>query len=126
MTPGCAIYGCLRHGLFGDVLCAKHQAIANANFRVEEGPESIAQEAHRIVLGDRQEDYGHPIQDFTRTAALWAPILGCEVTAEQVALCMVQVKVSRLVNTPDHRDSIVDVAGYALTLDLIRQDRGDG
>ena len=122
----CTIYGCLRNALLGAWLCVKHQAIADANFREEEEPESIAQEAHRIVLGDRQEDYGPPLQDFDRTAALWAPILGCEVTAEQVALCMVQVKVSRLVNTPDHRDSIVDVAGYALTLDLIRQDRGDG
>ena len=85
-------------------------------------PESIAQEAHRIVLGDRQDTYGPPLQDFTRTAALWAPILGCEVTAEQVALCMIQVKVSREVHKPG-RDNRVDIAGYSQTLDLIEQER---
>lgn len=75
--------------------------------------------AHDIAHGARQADYGHPLDDFSRTAALWGPILGVEVSAEQVALCMIQVKVSRLCNTPGHRDSIIDVAGYAQTLDLI-------
>lgn len=78
--------------------------------------------AHNLVSGARGADYGHPLEDFTRTGKLWAAVLGIEeVTPEQVALCMAQVKISRLCQTPTHRDSIVDIAGYAETLDMIRQ-----
>lgn len=85
--------------------------------------ESIAQEAHRVVMGPRQQDYGHPLDNFTHTGRLWAPILGLdEVTAEQVALCMVAVKISRECHRPK-RDNRVDGAGYFQTLDLIAERR---
>jgi hypothetical protein len=71
------------------------------------------------LVAERGRAYGHPRPNHERIAALWAPILGVEVTPEQVALCMVQVKVSRLVQTPDHADSIDDIAGYALVLKQI-------
>ena len=77
------------------------------------GRESCLQEAQRICDGARGSDYGHPFEDWTRTAALWSPILGIKVTPLQALLCMNQVKVSRLCKTPDHHDSIVDIAGYA-------------
>lgn len=32
---------------------------------------------------------------------------------------MIQVKIARLLNTPDHLDSVVDIAGYANTYALI-------
>jgi hypothetical protein len=65
------------------------------------------------LIAERGRAYGHPRPNHERIAALWGPILGITVTPEQVALCMVQVKVSRLVQTPDHADSIDDIAGYA-------------
>ena len=65
------------------------------------------------LVAERGRAYGHPRPNHERIAALWQPILGVEVTPEQVALCMVQVKVSRLVQTPGHPDSIDDIAGYA-------------
>jgi precorrin-4 methylase len=64
------------------------------------------------------DDYGHPIHDFTRTASMWSTILGVEVTAPQVAICMILVKVSR--ETHKHkRDNLVDIAGYARTLEMV-------
>lgn len=75
-------------------------------------PESILVEAERIVNGPRQATYGHPLDNFTRLAKLCEPIVGVPLTAEQMALIMVQVKVSRLCETPGHRDSQVDGAGY--------------
>lgn len=81
--------------------------------------ETILQEADRIVSHDRQNHYGHPIDDFTRTGKLWAAILGLEsVEPEQVGLCMIALKVSRLCNTYK-RDSAVDIAGYAKTIDMV-------
>jgi hypothetical protein len=83
---------------------------------------NILEEANGLVNGARQNDYGHPIHDFTRTGQMWSAILGVPVTAEQVALCMIAVKISRLCNAPK-RDSIVDIAGYAATLEMVLEKR---
>ena len=80
--------------------------------------ESILFEAHNLVHGVRGEDYGHPYEDFSRTAKIWSAILDKEVTPEQVALCMIGVKMSRECNRPK-RDNRVDMAGYAETLDMV-------
>jgi hypothetical protein len=63
--------------------------------------------------------YGHPSENFARIAALWEPILGVEVTPQQVGLAMIAVKLARLIETPDDPDSIHDLAGYAATLDML-------
>jgi hypothetical protein len=86
--------------------------------------ESILAEADRLVNGPRQADYGHPIDDFTRTGRIWGAILETEdVPPEKVALCMVGVKMSREVNRPK-RDNRVDMAGYTGTLELVRDRQG--
>lgn len=76
-------------------------------------PKSILHMALEVTRGARNEDYGHPLDDYTRTAAMWTAYLGHEVTAEQAMGCMILVKMSRLAHTPGHMDSLVDVAGYA-------------
>lgn len=87
-------------------------------------PESILTEAQRLVHGPRQATYGHPFDDFTRIGKVWAVVLGVpEVSPEQVALCMAGLKLCRLINEPDHRDSRVDMAGYAETHNLVRERR---
>ncbi len=83
--------------------------------------ETILQEAQRLVHGDRGADYGHPVHDFTRTGRIWSAILDLdEVTPQQVALCMIGVKMSREVNRPK-RDNRTDIAGYAETLDMVEE-----
>lgn len=82
--------------------------------------ESVLEEAQRLVYGDRNESYGHPADDFGRTAKIMSAILGVEVEAWQAALCMVGVKISRECNTPK-RDNRVDGAGYFAVVDRIRR-----
>jgi hypothetical protein len=85
--------------------------------------ESILQVAERIVSEDRGDDYGTPIEDFTRTGKIWAAILGLdEVPAEKVALCMAGLKISRLCHKYKE-DSTIDLAGYAKTLYLVDKAR---
>lgn len=84
--------------------------------------ETILQEAQRLVHGDRQADYGHPLDDFSKTAKMWSGILGVEVTAEQVGLCMCCVKISRQLNRPK-RDNMTDLAGYAATVQMCVEER---
>jgi hypothetical protein len=83
---------------------------------------SVLQEAEDIINGDRRQSYGGALESFTRIAKLWEPILGTDVSAEQVALCMIQLKVARYVNG-QQRDSIVDIAGYAGCLEKITNER---
>ena len=81
--------------------------------------EGIEQEARRLVYGERAKTYGHPRGDFDRVAGMWTAMLGIPIDAEHVALMMIAFKLARLAATPEHRDSQVDVIGYALALDRL-------
>lgn len=81
--------------------------------------ETALQAAQRIVHGARQKDYGHPYDDFKKTAGYWSVLFGIDVKPWQVAMAQWLLKTSRLQNTPTHYDSVVDVAGYAGTYDLV-------
>ncbi len=82
---------------------------------------SILQEADAIINGPRQDAYGHPGLNFQRIALKWSVTLGIPVTREQVAICMIDLKTSRLINEPTHRDSWLDIAGYAGCADRFRE-----
>ena len=93
----------------------------------EQKSNTVLEEALDIVFGAREKAYGHPRDDFARIANLWNAY--CRNRAEDadvhnavfefqpydVAYMMILLKMSRLTATPDHRDSIVDIAGYAAT-----------
>lgn len=85
----------------------------------------VTLEAHGLVVGARGVAYGHPFHDFGRTAKIWSAILEIEVTPEQVGLCLIGVKISRHCNKPK-RDNLVDIAGYAETVNLIAELRANG
>lgn len=74
---------------------------------------AICEHAADLINGDRNASYGDAEQNFTETGKLWAVVLGLpEVTAEQVALCLNQLKVARLIHNPNHADSWTDGVGY--------------
>lgn len=85
---------------------------------------TVALEAHQMVYGERQDDYGHPREDFTRAAIIWTALLqgklaeGQYIDADDIARCMIGVKLARDVHSPK-RDNRVDMAGYAITLDRL-------
>jgi Domain of unknown function (DUF6378)/Domain of unknown function (DUF4406) len=83
-------------------------------------PEPVTLEAHRIVLGARRKEYGHPVTNFTRIAKLWSIVLDHDVSIYQVGLCMIALKLAREINSPT-RDGRVDIAGYAETLEIVSQ-----
>lgn len=83
--------------------------------------ESVLIEAQGLVHGDRNESYGHPLDDFRRTAKMWGAILGIEIRPEQVGLCMIAVKLSRECHKPK-RDNLVDIAGYAETVEWAKHE----
>lgn len=86
----------------------------------------ILETALELTTGDRNKSYGDPYDNHQRIANIWKEILGCDVTASQVALCMVGVKLARLVETPDHFDSFVDGAAYMAIAGEIFKEKNDG
>jgi Domain of unknown function (DUF6378) len=72
------------------------------------------------VVRNRRCSYGDPADLFERVAARWSQVLGVEVSAVQVGLCLIDLKLARLVNDVAHGDSLIDVAGYAACVGEIR------
>lgn len=68
--------------------------------------------AHDAVTA-RGQNYGDAKDNFERIAALWSAILGVDVQPHDVSAMMIAVKLARLSNDPTHRDSMIDIAGYA-------------
>ena len=62
--------------------------------------------------GPRADTYGDPLTNHTRIAELWSTVLSPPISVSQVYACMVAVKLSRLVQSPQHLDSWMDIAGY--------------
>lgn len=73
---------------------------------------SILDDAKAAVEA-RRPVYGSPTPNFKRIAALWSAYLQESISLTDVANLMILVKVARLQETPNHRDSWLDIAGYA-------------
>jgi len=103
-------------------------------------PESVAEEAQRVVYGPRAATYGHPRGDFEIIGGIWASIIrgrakflfpgktvdeidwNLVINDEAVAILMSGLKLARLAKTPQHRDSSVDTVGYILCLRRLGED----
>ena len=96
-------------------------------------PKTILDEAETLVSGDRRESYGHPLENFSDIAAMWTGYLHAAgklsrldfISADDVALMMVAVKLARLGKNTHHRDSLVDLVGYARTLEMAQDKRAN-
>lgn len=92
---------------------------------MENKKKSVLQEAEELIHGARQKTYNHPYIDFGRVAKMLSGLLkeklkeGVEIEIEEVPLIMVCIKLSRLMATPGHRDSMVDGPGYFGTYEMV-------
>lgn len=77
--------------------------------------ETLLKHAAEIVAS-RRTLYGDPIPMMEALAKRWSLTLGTQVSAAQVVLCLIDLKLVRLAHDPEQLDSIVDVAGYAAVL----------
>ena len=72
----------------------------------------ILQRAEQMVNGPRARDCGDAYNNHERIAKMWTVLLNKEITVPQVYQCMIAVKLSRLIETPEHEDSAIDICGY--------------
>lgn len=71
------------------------------------------------IVHQRGNVYSHPYSNHKRIAELWSAYLEFPITAFQASVMQILVKISRLVETPGHYDSLVDIAGYARVAHMI-------
>jgi len=90
--------------------------------------ETVCQEAQRVVNGARRRDYGHPLDNHTRTAEGWRWWIrgrhGADVPLDAEDVCFMNdvQKSSRAMNRMI-RDTLVDKAGYMGNVEMIVQER---
>lgn len=75
--------------------------------------ETVLAAAHELITSKRAGEYGDAHEVHTRIAIIWSALLGCQISAWQVALMMAALKLARVARSPGHSDSWVDAAAYA-------------
>lgn len=81
-------------------------------------------EVKRLVTGDRAFEYGDKTAYCNRIATLWNFWLQQRpqqeyLSAYDVAMMMLLVKIARLMQTPGHQDSHIDIAGYVAIMEEV-------
>jgi Domain of unknown function (DUF6378) len=79
--------------------------------------------AYALVTADRRDVYGDPLDTYRRVAALRTVVDECPDPQVREIIGMVATKLVRLVQSPEHLDSWIDVAGYARTAAMLLDSR---
>ena len=74
--------------------------------------DEILNKSQFLINGERAKEYGDAYENHKRIAEMWSVLLNKQITVSQVYQCMIAVKLSRLIETPEHTDSWIDICGY--------------
>lgn len=92
----------------------------------------VLTDARRIIYGDREKTYGSPDRNLQTIADFWFDYLKSKypqghppITVDDVCYMMVLLKVARLVNDPQHRDSMLDGCGYFALAERVQKFHAD-
>lgn len=80
--------------------------------------------AYANVTTDRRDVYGDPQDTYRRISTMRQVVDECPDPQIREILGMIVTKVARLIQTPDHLDSWVDVAGYSRCGVMLLDERG--
>ena len=104
--------------MFGGGVVSEKAVITHSGDAPVKSSENILQEADRLTAGEKRAAYGKVNKQLRVLADLWTVVIGTPITPLQVALCLLQLKVSREMHKHS-RDNIVDMAGYARVIELL-------
>lgn len=114
-----AISGALLQGLDDFAWQGHAHGINDTALKYPLPRQSLLREAYDITSSDRNSAYGNPEDNFANIAAYWNNYcqqrfkVALDITPQDVAHFMILMKMARLATNTSHRDSLVDIAGYA-------------
>ena len=73
----------------------------------------LLREAEEITCGDRHMDYGDPVTNHERIAAIASAATGHHLSAHDVVMVLIAAKMARARISPMKRDHYVDMMAYA-------------
>lgn len=87
------------------------------------GYAAALEQAAKLIKVDREAEYGNCRQNHDRIARYWSTFLGINLCANDVAIMLALVKISRLSANYSHKDNYVDGAAYlSIAHEFNRQD----
>lgn len=75
------------------------------------------------ILEQRHNEYGDASASFVRIASIASLMLNKSITTYDVSVIMMAVKMSRLVNNKNHKDSWVDLINYTAFAGQFAEDK---
>ena len=93
----------------------------------------ILEEANKVVLGSRHEQYGTAERNQDSIGEVWSALLrnagllkdGAQIDGDMVCIMMAGMKLCRLSIAPKHYDSQVDAVGYMALMSVNQQAQQD-
>ena len=73
----------------------------------------ILAQADELITETRAAQHGDAAKQFHKIADRWANILGVDVSAEEVILMLIDLKIVRTIHAPRRADNWCDIIGYA-------------
>jgi hypothetical protein len=73
----------------------------------------LLEDAAHITGTERNAVYGEPVELHRHAARIFNAMTGRDLTAADIATVHMATKLARMVASPDHRDSHVDLMAYA-------------
>lgn len=102
-----------------EIMQRKKKKMDSQNVKMDSQPVRVQMlgDVQNLVSQERNVEYGEPVENMARTAAMLAAYLGdrpgSAVRGEDVAAFGIILKLGRLAENPHKLDSWRDVAGYA-------------
>lgn len=85
---------------------------------------NVLEEAEQLTAGARAEAYGSARDNAETWAHIMAAVTGLDVKPEHFPIAMIALKLARIGTYGGfHRDSWVDLAGYARVAEMVEDDR---
>jgi hypothetical protein len=72
----------------------------------------ILKEADTLIAGERHKDYGDKVKNHNNISKLWSAYKDIEITAHDVAVMMVLLKIARTKLGEISKDTYVDMSAY--------------
>ena len=69
--------------------------------------------AKELLSGDREKEYGNKKLNHENIAKLWSAYLKKDISAHDVAICMLLLKIARLQQGTPSADTYIDMVGYS-------------